>query len=88
MPGSGSAVVFQGMLACKLLATVISLTIDEKRNNKYSHVLPEILRSQEEISIFFQIFISYFMKTLFSLKRSLNLEIFEINLKLKAWIKI
>ncbi|MBU2269497.1 MAG: cyclodeaminase/cyclohydrolase family protein, partial [Bacteroidetes bacterium] len=35
-PGSGSAAALQGMLSAKLLITVISLTNEPKRREKYS----------------------------------------------------
>lgn len=35
-PGSGSAAAFAGMISCKLLNTVISLTLDPKRNKRYA----------------------------------------------------
>lgn len=34
-PGSGSAAAFQGMVSAKLISTVISLTLDEKRRHIY-----------------------------------------------------
>lgn len=49
-PGSGSAVAFQGMLACKLILTVISLTKDPKRAGKYSKFIPELVRIETEIN--------------------------------------
>ncbi|MEO1031880.1 MAG: cyclodeaminase/cyclohydrolase family protein [Bacteroidota bacterium] len=48
-PGSGSAAAFQGMIAAKLLVTVISLTNKKKRRSNYSEVLPELLRMDKEI---------------------------------------
>jgi len=48
-PGSGSAAAFQGMIAAKLLVTVISLTNDEKRRRNYSKSLPRLLEIGEEI---------------------------------------
>ncbi|GAA3523422.1 hypothetical protein GCM10022393_42850 [Aquimarina addita] len=48
-PGSGSAAAFQGMLSAKLLVTVISLTNEEKRKERYKNVLPELLRMDEKI---------------------------------------
>ena len=49
-PGSGSAVAFQGMLASKLILTVISLTKDPKRAEKYSKFTPELVRIETEIN--------------------------------------
>ena len=48
-PGSGSAAAFQGMLAAKLLVTVISLTNDEKRRDKYKKVLPKLIEMSDNI---------------------------------------
>lgn len=48
-PGSGSAAAFQGMIAAKLLVTVISLTNEEKRRKPYSRALPNLLKIEEEI---------------------------------------
>lgn len=43
-PGSGSAAAFQGLLSAQLVRTVISLTNEEKRRNRYAASLPELLR--------------------------------------------
>lgn len=48
-PGSGSAAAFQGMLSAKLLVTVISLTNEEKRRDKYKTVLPQLLKMETAI---------------------------------------
>lgn len=48
-PGSGSAAAFQGMIAAKLLVTVISLTNEEKRRPFYSKSLPRLLEIGQEI---------------------------------------
>lgn len=48
-PGSGSAAAFQGMIAAKLLVTVISLTNEEKRRSRYSKALPRLLKMDKEI---------------------------------------
>jgi len=48
-PGSGSAAAFQGMIAAKLLVTVISLTNEEKRRASYSKYLPKLLKFDKEI---------------------------------------
>jgi formiminotetrahydrofolate cyclodeaminase len=48
-PGSGSAAAFQGMIAAKLLVTVISLTNEEKRRGSYSKYLPKLLKIDKEI---------------------------------------
>lgn len=48
-PGSGSAAAFQGMLSAKLLVTVISLTNDEKRRDKYKSILPQLLEMDSKI---------------------------------------
>lgn len=48
-PGSGSAAAFQGMLASKLLITVISLTNRPDYQKTFSQVLPKLLEYQNEI---------------------------------------
>jgi formiminotetrahydrofolate cyclodeaminase/Zn-dependent peptidase ImmA (M78 family) len=48
-PGSGSASAFEGMLSAQMLRTVIDLTNDPKRQEKYGDVLPELLRMKIEI---------------------------------------
>jgi len=48
-PGSGSAAAFQGMIAAKLLVTVISLTNEKKRRSYYSKALPRLLKMDKEI---------------------------------------
>lgn len=48
-PGSGSAAAFQGMVSAKLISTVISLTLDEKRLHYYSDYLDELVGYQNEI---------------------------------------
>lgn len=50
VPGSGSAVAFQGMLASKLILTITSLTKDPKRVEKYSKFIPELVRIESEIN--------------------------------------
>jgi len=50
IPGSGSAVALQGMIACKLILTVISLTKDPKRGSRYSSFIPELIRIESEIN--------------------------------------
>ncbi|QJW90267.1 ImmA/IrrE family metallo-endopeptidase [Spirosoma taeanense] len=40
-PGSGSAAALNGILSCKLLLTVIELTLDPKRTKTYSHCKSE-----------------------------------------------
>lgn len=37
IPGSGSAAALNGMIGCELLTTVINLTLDPARTNKYSY---------------------------------------------------
>jgi len=49
VPGSGSAMAFQGMIACQLILTVIELTCDPKRNKKYNSVIPEFQRIKNQI---------------------------------------
>ena len=41
-PGSGSAAALQGLLSCQLLRTVISLSMQEKRRERYGNVWPEL----------------------------------------------
>jgi formiminotetrahydrofolate cyclodeaminase/Zn-dependent peptidase ImmA (M78 family) len=41
-PGSGSAAALQGMLSARLLQTVISLTKDPKRAQRYARQLPQL----------------------------------------------
>jgi len=48
-PGSGSAAAFEGMISAQLLITVISLTCDEKRKEKYGPVIPEMEKIRSEI---------------------------------------
>src|SRR5579872_7203451 len=48
-PGSGSAAAFQGMISAKLLVTVISLTGEGKRREKYSKWMPELLKMDADI---------------------------------------
>lgn len=48
-PGSGSAAAFHGLLAAKLITTVIALTNKEKRRKQYEEWLPELLRMNSEI---------------------------------------
>ena len=40
-PGSGSAAALNGILSCKLLMTVIDLTLDPKRTRSYAHCKKE-----------------------------------------------
>jgi Zn-dependent peptidase ImmA (M78 family)/formiminotetrahydrofolate cyclodeaminase len=49
-PGSGSAAALNGILSCKLLLTVIELTIDPKRSKLYSHCKEEFKSIQENIT--------------------------------------
>jgi Zn-dependent peptidase ImmA (M78 family)/formiminotetrahydrofolate cyclodeaminase len=49
-PGSGSAAAFQGMISAKLLVTVISLTNEPKRRDKYSNSLASLLKMQSQIN--------------------------------------
>lgn len=48
-PGSGSAAALQGMLSARLLQTVISLTSDPKRANRYARQLPNLRRIESAI---------------------------------------
>lgn len=48
-PGSGSAAAFQGMVSAKLISTVISLTVDEKRRHLYSNCTSVLLDFHMEI---------------------------------------
>lgn len=48
-PGSGSAAAFQGILAARLLQTVISLTIDPKRADRYAPQLPKFRHIQSAV---------------------------------------
>ena len=41
-PGSGSAAALQGLVSCHLLRTVISLTTEDKRKDKYGDVWSEL----------------------------------------------
>ncbi|MCU0442106.1 MAG: cyclodeaminase/cyclohydrolase family protein [Bacteroidia bacterium] len=50
-PGSGSAAALNGILSCKLLLTVIELTLDPKRANKYSNYKNEFEKIRETILI-------------------------------------
>lgn len=49
-PGSGSAAAFQGMLATKLLNTVIAITCGDKYKEKYKEVVPELLKKDMDLS--------------------------------------
>lgn len=49
IPGSGSAMAFQGMMACQLILTVIDLTCHPKRYKKYNSVIPEFHRIKSQI---------------------------------------
>ena len=48
-PGSGSAAAYQGMLSAKLIHTVISLTNDPKRRNRYKNCIDDLLKADAEI---------------------------------------
>ncbi len=48
-PGSGSAAAFSGMIASKLLLTVISLTLDKKRSEKYGSSRPVLAEIKQNI---------------------------------------
>lgn len=48
-PGSGSAAALQGMLSAQLISTVIELTNDEKRRDKYALALPRLLQIYKDI---------------------------------------
>src|SRR5258708_1911164 len=48
-PGSGSACAFQGLLSAQLLLTVIDLTDQPNRREKYKDNLDELLRIREDI---------------------------------------
>jgi len=48
-PGSGSAAAFQGMVAAKLISTVITLTAEKKRRPLYDNFLPELFDFQQKI---------------------------------------
>lgn len=50
-PGSGSAAALNGILSCKLLLTVIELTLDSKRGNRYNHCKKELEEIKESISL-------------------------------------
>lgn len=49
-PGSGSAAAFQGMLSARLLQTVIRLTNEPKRAQRYARQLPNLLRIESVIT--------------------------------------
>ena len=49
-PGSGSASAFQGMLAAKMLLTVIDLTLDPKRGNTYQKHVSRLQDIKQEIN--------------------------------------
>lgn len=49
-PGSGSAAAYQGMLAAQLIKTVISLTTDQKRKNRYQHCYDQLKRWESDIN--------------------------------------
>lgn len=50
IPGSGSAAAFQGMVASKLILTVIAITADDKRRPAYDEFLTELLDFYERIN--------------------------------------
>ncbi|MFC5411785.1 cyclodeaminase/cyclohydrolase family protein [Larkinella bovis] len=49
-PGSGSAAALNGILSCKLLNTVIELTLDPKREKKYYHCKKEFEEIRDKIT--------------------------------------
>lgn len=49
-PGSGSAAAFQGMLAAKLLNTVIAITCSDKYKEKYKESVPELLEKDKDLT--------------------------------------
>jgi formiminotetrahydrofolate cyclodeaminase len=49
IPGSGSASAFNGLMACKLLLTVLKLTIDPKRGKTYTHIKNQCITIIREI---------------------------------------
>ena len=49
IPGSGSAAALNGILACKLILTVIELTIDPKRKSRYIDILHKCTFVQDNI---------------------------------------
>lgn len=49
-PGSGSAAALNGILSCKLLMTVIELTLDPRRTNTYSHCKKEFEEIRSKIT--------------------------------------
>ena len=49
-PGSGSAAAFEGMLAAKLLMTVISVTSKPRYQSQYDSVLPLLTSYYDEIN--------------------------------------
>jgi formiminotetrahydrofolate cyclodeaminase/Zn-dependent peptidase ImmA (M78 family) len=48
-PGSGSAAALNGILSCKLLLTVIELTLDPKRSKRYAHCSEEFEQIKSQI---------------------------------------
>jgi formiminotetrahydrofolate cyclodeaminase len=48
-PGSGSAAALNGILSCKLLLTVIELTLDPKRTKTYAHCQREFEEIRNKI---------------------------------------
>jgi formiminotetrahydrofolate cyclodeaminase/Zn-dependent peptidase ImmA (M78 family) len=48
-PGSGSASALQSMISAQMLRTVIDLTNEEKRKEKYSAFIPQLLSIKNEI---------------------------------------
>jgi len=48
-PGSGSAAAFNAILACKLLLTVIHLTLEPKRRKRYQHCLDKCRKIEKDI---------------------------------------
>jgi len=49
IPGSGSAAALNGIIACKLLSTVIQLTLSPKRKGKYKHCKSKCIKIKEEL---------------------------------------
>lgn len=47
-PGSGSAAALQGMLSAELILTVIDLTFDPKRRDKYIAIIPQLKEIDSE----------------------------------------
>jgi Zn-dependent peptidase ImmA (M78 family) len=48
-PGSGSASAFNGLIACQMITTVVQITLDPKRKERYGHHYPRLLKIKSDV---------------------------------------